>query len=95
MYSLRSVWNAINNAGFKNIDHLGVFLENHDNPRFMNLYNNKSRFLAALAFTFMARGIPVFYYGGEQYFKGPQDPGCREPLWTTGYKVTDAYNVIS
>ena len=32
-------------------------------------------------------GIPVIYYGDEQYFNGRGDPYCREALWENGYKT--------
>lgn len=63
------------------LDYMAVFVDNHDNVRlrhFVNEYMTKS----ALAFSLITRGIPIFYYGGEQNFHGETDPYNREPLWT-------------
>lgn len=63
-------------------DLLGIFISNHDNPRWLNRYNyDHIRMKSALAFMFFSKGIPFFYYGDEQGFAGGSDPGCREPLW--------------
>lgn len=48
---------------FKNQDLLGNFVDNHDNSRFLNEYNDTRMFKAALAFTIASRGIPFTYYG--------------------------------
>jgi len=66
---------------FKDIDALGVFVDNHDNARF--LYNNGDHvgFTSAIVFSMTSRGIPFVYYGSEQYFGGGNDPKNREPLW--------------
>ena len=50
---------------FTDIDALGLFVDNHDNPRFLNGKNDKTKFKAALAFALTARGIPFYYYGSE------------------------------
>ena len=60
---------------------LGVFVENHDNARFLSKCNDKKKFKNANVFAIMWEGIPVFYYGGEQWFSGGADPNNREPLW--------------
>ena len=36
-------------------------------------------------FSVFWEGIPVIYYGDEQYFNGGGDPYCREALWENGY----------
>lgn len=66
---------------FKDVDALGIFVDNHDNPRFLNGNPNWSPFKSALAFALTSRGIPIFYYGSEQAFAGGQDPNNREPMW--------------
>lgn len=55
---------------FKDLDALGIFVDNHDNPRFLNGNGEKRLFKSALAFALTARGIPFFYYGSEQGFAG-------------------------
>lgn len=56
---------ASNFASFKDVDALGLFVDNHDNSRFLNSNNNYALFKSALAFSLTARGIPFFYYGSE------------------------------
>ncbi|KAA0154156.1 hypothetical protein FNF29_02776 [Cafeteria roenbergensis] len=73
---------------FEDVDALGTFLDNHDNPRFLYVRNDQVAYKAALTFMIMTRGIPIVYYGSEQGFDGGPDPHCREPLWTSGYDTT-------
>ena len=72
---------------------LGVFIGNHDNPRF--LYppdgRTKKQLDNASVFSVFWEGIPIIYYGDEQYFNGGADPGCREALWESNYTITDLY----
>ena len=69
-------------------EYMATFVENHDNPRFLNKCNDRSKFTNAVIFSLIWEGVPVFYYGGEQYYAGGADPGNREPLW-------DNYNTKS
>merc|ERR1711990_173802 len=48
---------------FKDLDALGIFVDNHDNARFLNQYNDPNMFGAALMFALTAQGIPFYYYG--------------------------------
>ena len=75
-------------------EYLGVFVENHDNPRFLNRCNSKEKFTNAVVFSLLWEGIPVFYYGGEQYFNGENDPYNRETLWDSNYSSTELYKII-
>jgi alpha-amylase len=52
-------------SNYRDYSALGVFVENHDNARFLNMFGDRTRFLAAIAFTLFAKGIPIVYYGGE------------------------------
>ena len=64
----------------------GTFLDNHDMPRFLGAYPARTQPLrGALAWLYLAGGIPVVYYGTEQALAGGADPLNRQPLWTTGY----------
>ena len=69
-------------------EYAAVFVENHDNPRWLNECNDRSKFTNAVIFSLLWEGIPVFYYAGEQYYSGGADPNNREPLW-------DNYNTNS
>lgn len=76
---------------FKDIDALGLFVDNHDNARFLNGRNDQRVFKSALAFTLTARGIPFYYYGSEQGFAGGNDPQNRETIWSNLNKDHDIY----
>ena len=69
-------------------EYTATFVENHDNPRFLFRCNDRAKFTNAVVFSLLWEGIPVFYYGGEQYYAGGNDPENREPLW-------DNYNTDS
>ena len=66
---------------FQDIDALGIFVDNHDNSRFMCDFNNKTGLKQAQTYALTARGIPFTYYGTEQYYGGCSDPKNRESLW--------------
>ena len=76
---------------------LGVFIGNHDNPRF--LYppdgRTKKQLDNASVFSVFWEGIPVLYYGDEQYYEGGGDPGCREALWESNYNKTILVVIIN
>ena len=75
---------------------LGSFLENHDNPRFPSLTSDVSLIKNAIAFTMLADGIPIIYYGQEQEFAGGSVPNNREAFWTSGYSTSSPlYSHIS
>jgi len=80
---------------FKDTGLLGNFLENQDLPRWHNLSVDPQSMYNAMTFTFMSDGIPIVYYGQEQYFSGNADPMNREPLWPSGYAQTDAYKLMT
>ncbi|CAE6465811.1 unnamed protein product [Rhizoctonia solani] len=80
---------------FKDIGLLGNFLENHDVPRWSGQYQDPQSLYNALVFSFMYDGIPVVYYGQEQYFKGKDDPANREPLWPSNYLENNGTRLIA
>ena len=72
-----------------------TFVENHDNPRFLNRCNDEAKFTNAVVFSLLWEGVPVFYYGGEQYYHGGEDPKNREPLWESDYNTnTNLYKIL-
>lgn len=79
---------------FPDQNSLGIFLSNHDNPRFLNMYGSWTRFKSALAFVFFSKGIPFFYYGDEQGYAGGSDPGCRETLWNNMNTESELYKYV-
>lgn len=55
--------------------------ENADQPRFASLTSDLSLAQNVLAYTLLADGVPIVYYGQEQRFNGASDPTNREALW--------------
>jgi glycosidase len=64
---------------------LVTFLDNHDQPRFLNS-STANRLAVALAFLYTSRGIPCLYYGTEQAFNGATDPYDREDMFAGQFK---------
>ena len=82
MYGIKNKY--IEEEGFfSDIDALGLFVDNHENARFLNQkpHYEQKMFANALVFSLTGRGIPFFYYGSEQAFTGGDDPQNRESLW--------------
>lgn len=95
MYGIRNRYNAEANF-FKDIDALGVFVDNHDNARFLHVHNNNTVGLKqATVFALTSRGIPFTYYGTEQYYSGGNDPNNRESMWQSMNTGSDFYQLIS
>jgi len=74
-----------------------TFLDNHDVPRFLSLNKDKQMMSLALSLLFTCRGIPIVYYGTEQYLHddtaGGEDPYNRQ--WMSSFdQNTDAYKLI-
>jgi len=83
---------------FTSPNDLVTFLDNHDNPRQMTVNTNQNRLNEALALLLACRGIPVVYYGDEQYLhndtNGGGDPYTR--LWMSSFNTTTtAYQTIT
>ena len=72
-----------------------IFIENHDNQRFLYRCNDRKKFKNAVAFLLLWEGIPVFYYGSEQWFNGGSDPNNREPLWDNYNTDTEIYTMLA
>lgn len=82
-------------SAFTRPELLGTFIDNHDNPRFLNTNDDWTALKNALAYTMLARGIPILYGGTEQTYNGGNDPANREDLWRSGYNTTgDLYTFI-
>jgi glycosidase len=73
---------------------LVTFLDNHDQPRFLNS-GTTNRLAVALAFLYTSRGIPCLYYGTEQAFNGATDPYDREDMFSGQFKDTGLTGVDS
>ena len=95
MYKIRTRYSA-EEQHFSNVDVLGVFVDNHDNARFLNRYsNNKTGLKQAEVFALTSRGISFTYYGTEQYYAGGNDPNNRESLWQDMNTNSDFYQMIA
>lgn len=106
-YSIRDVWMygrsmktisqrwETNQQHFKDIDALGLFVDNHDNARFLHSNGDQRLFKSALAFSLTARGIPFFYYGSEQGFGGGNDPENREAMWRNLDRTHDIFKFVA
>lgn len=95
--SMRTISNrwASNQKAFKDVDALGLFVDNHDNARFLNGNGDQRLFKSALAFSLTARGIPFFYYGSEQGFAGGNDPQNREVMWRNFNRNHDIFKFVA
>jgi alpha-amylase len=86
---------AVEDLSFKDVDALGLFVDNHDNPRFLcNHPNMEAQLRNAVVFSLTGRGIPFVYYGTEQYYNGCADPANRESLWNDMDQNSDLYLII-
>lgn len=95
MYQIRSRYEQLDSSAFTNVDILGSFMDNHDNARFLSQWDNMGSFKNAVTFALTARGIPFFYYGDEQAFKGGNDPDNRESLWNVMDTDSDMYKFVA
>lgn len=93
MKEISGRWDS-NLRSFTDVDALGLFVDNHDNPRFLNQQRDWRLFKSALLFSLTARGIPFFYYGSEQGFSGGNDPANRETLWTSFNRNHEIYKFV-
>lgn len=73
-------------ASFANPMDLVTFVDNHDNARLLSKGATTNQLNEALAFTLTCRGIPIVYYGDEQYLhndtSGGGDPYTRAQMTT-------------
>ncbi|HEX8981504.1 MAG TPA: alpha-amylase family glycosyl hydrolase [Ktedonobacterales bacterium] len=73
------------------------FIDNHDFQRFLSINNNHNDLHSALAVDMTIPGIPVVYYGSEQYLRndtlGGGDPYNR-PMMAQFDTTTPAYQLI-
>jgi alpha-amylase len=95
--SMMGIKNRFNEEGghFSDVDALGLFVDNHDNARFLNQYKDQRMFKNALTFALTSRGIPFFYYGSEQAYGGGNDPQNRESLWQDMNTNSDIYQMTA
>jgi len=75
---------------------LVTFFDNHDNARIMTMGADKMAVKQAMSFLLTCRGVPVLYYGDEQYLHndtaGGDDPYNRNAM--TSFNSTDAVLLV-
>lgn len=90
------------NANFASPNDLVTFFDSQDESRLMTLNSNQNRLQEAMAFLLTCRGIPIVFYGDEQYLhndsptqSGPgNDPFNR--VWMSSFDMTTtAYKLIA
>lgn len=71
---LIKIYNSFaNDFLYPNVNNLLIFAENHDTPRFNQLYPNLQDYKLAMSLLATARGIPQLYYGSEIGMKGEKN----------------------
>lgn len=91
-------WAAVTSAS--NLKYMGNFIDNHDNARTLHggggdWESKKKLYKTCHIFVMTSVGIPIVYYGAEQYYAGGDDPQNRETLWTNLNKNSDMYLYIA
>lgn len=86
------------NANFTYPNDLVTFFDSQDESRLLSLNDNQNRLQEAMAFILTGRGIPIIFYGDEQYLfnnsNGGNDPYNR--VWMSSFSTsTTAYKLIS
>ena len=83
---------------YKEPQYNGIWFDNHDKERFYYECprGQKPKALRNLiVFTFFFKGIPIFYYGDEQYFEqGGENDKRRQPLFDNYDEDSDIYQMI-
>lgn len=80
---------------FREVDYLGTFIDNHDNPRFLYSQPSWTLYKNALTMTVFNFGIPIVYYGSEQGYNGGSDPKNRESLWPNDNTSHELYQFLA
>jgi len=82
-------------AAFNQVNNMATFLDNHDVARITTVANGHTRSVdAALVMQMTNRGVPIIYYGTEQYMMGAADPDNRNPM-VSWDRTTNAFQIIA
>jgi glycosidase len=86
------------NSNFTYPNDLVTFFDSQDEARLLTLNDNQNRLQEAMAFLLTGRGIPIIFYGDEQYLfnntNGGTDPYNR--VWMSSFSTTTpAYQLIA
>jgi glycosidase len=73
-----------------------TFFDNHDNPRILSLGADQMGVKQAISFLLTCRGVPVLYYGDEQYLSSDTNGGVTpyNRNGMTSFNATDAVLLI-
>ncbi len=94
MFNIRSVIQA-SIEHYDDTGALGLFIDNHDNTRFLYSVSDRVLYQNALTFVLFARGVPIVYYGAEQGFRGGSGPhDSREILWNNMDRKSYWYQLV-
>ena len=86
------------NANFTYPNDLVTFFDSQDESRLLTINDNQNRLQEAMAFLLTGRGVPIVFYGDEQYLfnntNGGNDPYNR--VWMSSFSTsTNAYKIIT
>jgi glycosidase len=86
------------NSNFTYPNDLVTFFDSQDESRLLTLNDDQNRLQEAMAFLLTGRGIPIVFYGDEQYLfnntNGGNDPYNR--VWMSSFNTgTTAYKIIA
>ncbi|HTX75264.1 MAG TPA: alpha-amylase family glycosyl hydrolase [Terracidiphilus sp.] len=86
------------NSNFTYPNDLVTFFDSQDESRLLTLNDDQNRLQEAMAFLLTGRGIPIIFYGDEQYLfnntNGGNDPYNR--VWMSSFNTgTTAYKIIA
>ena len=100
MTNLRNYYNEWSRRlDLNKLNYLGNFVDNHDNARVLSWGGDweqkKKHYKVVNAMALTSLGIPIIYYGTEQYFAGGNDPNNREILWNNMDRNSDMYKFLS
>jgi len=91
------------NANFTYPNDLVTFFDSQDESRLLTLNNNQNRLQEAMAFLLTGRGIPIIFYGDEQYLFNNTNGSDGNPgtdpynrVWMSSFSTTtNAYKLIT
>jgi cyclomaltodextrin glucanotransferase len=91
------------NGNFTYPNDLVTLFDSQDEPRLLTLNNNQNRLQEAMAFLLTGRGIPIIFYGDEQYLFNNSIPPGGSPgadpynrVWMSSFSTTtNAYKLIA
>mmetsp|Transcript_36789 Transcript_36789/g.105428 ORF Transcript_36789/g.105428 Transcript_36789/m.105428 type:complete len:222 (+) Transcript_36789:1003-1668(+) len=94
----QSLWGVANilrqiQDTFRDVASLGVFIDCHDQDRFLLHEPSHTLYQNALTFVLTTTGVPIIYYGTEQGMTQSPDASYgddnrrREALWKVGYNT--------